>query len=58
MSPLSGGTSQPSTESVVAALEGTPYATGLDLGLLTDIKKYFEKIMEIYVLYSTHNSQG
>ncbi len=48
MSPLSGGTSQPSTESVVAALEGTPYATGLDLGLLTDIKKYFEKIMEIY----------
>lgn len=48
ISPLSGGTSQPATESAVAALVGTPYATGLDLGLLTDIKKYFEKIMEIY----------
>lgn len=48
MSPLSGGTSQPSTESIVAALEGTPYATGLDLNLLTEIKRYFERIMEVY----------
>ncbi len=40
--------SQPSTESAVAALEGTPYDTGLDLELLTEIKRYFEKIMEIY----------
>ncbi|MFZ1316398.1 MAG: sodium-extruding oxaloacetate decarboxylase subunit alpha [Methanothrix sp.] len=48
MSPLSGGSSQPATESLVAALQGTPYDTGLDLGLLTEIKRYFEKIMEIY----------
>ena len=48
MSPLSGGTSQPSTESVVAAMEGTHYATGLDLNLLTEIKRYFERIMEVY----------
>ena len=48
VSPLSGGTSQPSTESAVAALEGTPYATGLDLELLTEIKRYFEKLMEVY----------
>ena len=48
ISPLSGGTSQPSTESVVAALQGTPYDTGLDLGALTEIKRYFEKIMEFY----------
>ncbi|MCJ7445798.1 MAG: sodium-extruding oxaloacetate decarboxylase subunit alpha [Methanotrichaceae archaeon] len=48
ISPLSGGSSQPSTESLVAALENTPYDTGLDLELLTDIKRYFEKIMEIY----------
>jgi pyruvate carboxylase subunit B len=48
MSPLSGGSSQPSTESLVASLQGTPYDTGLDLELLTDIKRYFEKIMEIY----------
>jgi pyruvate carboxylase subunit B len=48
ISPLSGGSSQPSTESLVAALEGTPYNTGLDLGLLTEIKRYFEKLMEVY----------
>ncbi len=48
MSPLSGGTSQPATESLVASLQGTPYDTGLDLELLTEIKRYFEKIMEIY----------
>src|SRR5512136_929903 len=48
ISPLSGGTSQPSTESAVAALEGTSYATGLDLELLTDIKRYFEKLVEVY----------
>ena len=48
ISPLSGGTSQPSTESAVAALVGTPYATGLDLELLTEIKRYFEKLVEVY----------
>jgi pyruvate carboxylase subunit B len=48
ISPLSGGSSQPSTESLVASLQGTAYDTGLDLELLTDIKRYFEKIMEIY----------
>jgi len=48
MSPLSGGSSQPATESLVASLQGTPYDTGLDLELLTQIKRYFEKIMEIY----------
>ncbi|HOV81097.1 MAG TPA: sodium-extruding oxaloacetate decarboxylase subunit alpha [Methanothrix sp.] len=48
ISPLSGGSSQPATESLVASLQGTPYDTGLDLELLTEIKRYFEKIMEIY----------
>ncbi len=48
ISPLSGGSSQPATESLVASLRETPYDTGLDLGLLTEIKRYFEKIMEIY----------
>lgn len=48
VSPLSGGSSQPATESLVAALQGTPYDTGLDLELLTEIKRYFEKIVEIY----------
>jgi pyruvate carboxylase subunit B len=48
ISPLSGGTSQPATESAVAALVGTPYATGLDMELLTEIKRYFEKLVEVY----------
>ncbi len=48
ISPLSGGSSQPATESVVAAFKETPYDTGLDLELLTEIKRYFDKLMEIY----------
>ncbi|WP_369425294.1 sodium-extruding oxaloacetate decarboxylase subunit alpha [Methanothrix sp.] len=48
ISPLSGGSSQPSTESVVAAFRETPYDTGLDLELLTEIKRYFDKLMEVY----------
>ena len=48
ISPLSWGTSQPPTESIVAALQGTPYDTGLDLKLLTNIKKYFEEIRKKY----------
>ncbi|VVB89831.1 Pyruvate carboxylase subunit B [uncultured archaeon] len=42
------GTSQPPTETIVAALKGTPYDTGLDLFLLTEIKKYFEEVKEKY----------
>ncbi len=48
ISPLSWGASQPPTESMVAALQGTPYDTELDLKLLTHIKKYFEEIREKY----------
>lgn len=48
ISPLSGGSSQPSTESVVAAFRETPYDTGLDLELLTEIKRYFDKLMDVY----------
>ena len=49
ISPLSGGTSQPPTESMVAALQGTPYDTELDLKSLTAIKKYFDQIKEKYL---------
>jgi pyruvate carboxylase subunit B len=48
ISPLSWGTSQPPTESMVAALQGTEFDTGLDLKVLTAIKKYFDKIKEKY----------
>ncbi|HEY9206174.1 MAG TPA: sodium-extruding oxaloacetate decarboxylase subunit alpha [Candidatus Methanoperedens sp.] len=47
-SPFAWGTSQPPTETTVAALRGTPYDTGLDLYMLTEIKKYFEEIKEKY----------
>ncbi|MDO5815699.1 MAG: sodium-extruding oxaloacetate decarboxylase subunit alpha [Methanobrevibacter sp.] len=48
ISPLAWGTSQPPTESIVAALQGTEFDTGLDLNLLTHIKKYFEDIKDKY----------
>ena len=48
ISPLAWGTSQPPTESMVAALQGTEFDTGLDLKLLAHIKKYFEDIKEKY----------
>lgn len=48
ISPLAWGTSQPPTESIVAALKGTPCDTGLDLKLLSDIKKYFEELRKKY----------
>lgn len=48
MSPFAWGTSQPPTESIVAALQGTAYDTGLDLILLTEIKKYFKELKEKY----------
>jgi len=47
-SPLAWGTSQPPVESVVAALKGTPYDTGLDLELLSEIALYFRKLREEY----------
>jgi len=48
MSPFSFGTSQPATESIVGALQGTPYDTGLDLKLLAEIAEYFLKVREKY----------
>ncbi len=48
-SPLSGGTSQPSTESIVAALRGTPHDTKLDLKKLVEIAGYFRKLRADYI---------
>ena len=48
ISPLAWRTSQPPTESIVAALQGTEFDPELDLNLLTHIKKYFEDIKEKY----------
>jgi pyruvate/oxaloacetate carboxyltransferase len=53
LSPLSQGTSQPATESIVAALEGTAYATGLDLKLLGEIAKYFYGVRGKYAEFES-----
>jgi pyruvate carboxylase subunit B len=48
ISPLSGGTSQPPAESMVAALKGTEWDTGYDLALLMEIREYFLDIWYKY----------
>lgn len=49
MSPLALGTSHPATESMVAALKGTEYDTGLDIKKLTEIRDYFNTLREKYI---------
>jgi oxaloacetate decarboxylase alpha subunit len=46
MSPFALGTSQPATEVMAAAFEGTPYATGFDQELLSEIADYFRPYRE------------
>lgn len=48
MSPFAMGTSQPPTESIVAALQGTPRDTGIDLRALRDVRDECMKIREKY----------
>ena len=49
ISPMAMGTSQPPTEAMVAALQGTPYDTGIDLGKLDQVTKYFTPLREKYM---------
>ena len=49
MSPLALGTSHAPTESMVAALHGTKYDTGLDLKLLNEIREYFMPLRAKYI---------
>ena len=49
MSPLALGTSHPATESMVAALSGTEYDTGLDLAKLDDVRAHFAALREKYL---------
>jgi len=48
MSPFSMGTSQPPTESIVAALKGTPYDTGIDLLRLRNVRNTCLQVREKY----------
>ncbi|MBF0255513.1 MAG: sodium-extruding oxaloacetate decarboxylase subunit alpha [Gammaproteobacteria bacterium] len=53
ISSLAGGTSHPPTESMVAALRGTEYDTGLDLELLQEIGFYFYDVRKKYHQYES-----
>ncbi len=44
LAPFSSDTSQPCTETMVRALEGTPYDTGIDVQKLTPISKHFLEV--------------
>lgn len=48
MSPLSGGTSHPPTETFIAALQDTPYDTRLDLSQLTPIAAQLREARKKY----------
>lgn len=49
LSPLGMGTSHPATESMVAALAGTEYDTGLDLIKLNEVSRYFHTLRDKYL---------
>jgi oxaloacetate decarboxylase alpha subunit len=46
ISPFSMGTSQPATEVMVETFKGTPYDTGLDQNILSEIADYFRPYRE------------
>ena len=49
LSPLAMGTSQPPTETLVAALAGTERDTGIDLAQLDEVTKHFTGLREKYL---------
>ncbi len=49
LSPLALGTSHPATESIVAALQGTEYDTGLDLLKLNEVNQHFKGLRKKYM---------
>ncbi|MBE6777217.1 MAG: oxaloacetate decarboxylase subunit alpha [Ruminococcaceae bacterium] len=46
LSPLANGTAQPSTEALVATLNGTARDTGLDLEKLSDVAAHFRQVAD------------
>ena len=55
---MSGSTSQPNLNSVVAALANTPRATGLNLDSLNEFSDYWEKVREFYAPFDTAPKAG
>ncbi len=48
ISPLAGGTSHPTTETMVASLRNTPYDTGLNLEQFSPISDHFREVRRKY----------
>jgi pyruvate carboxylase len=55
---MSGSTSQPNLNSVVAALQNTPRDTGLNLDTLNEFSDYWEKVRELYAPFDTAPKTG
>jgi len=55
---MSGSTSQPNLNSVVAALEHTPRATGCDLAALNAISAYWDQVRALYAPFDTAPRSG
>ena len=53
ISPFAEGASHPATETMVNALAGTPYDTGLDIKLLGGVAEYFRHIRRKYWQYES-----
>ena len=53
ISAFAGGTSHPPTESLVAALAGTRFDTGLDLEALQEIGVYFREVRKKYARFES-----
>ena len=53
LSPLSGGTSHPPTESFIALLRGTPYDTGLDLATLPPVADVLRNARKKYCQFES-----
>ena len=55
---MSGSTSQPNLNSIVAALQHTPRDTGLDLAALNEFSNYWEQVRDFYSPFDTAPASG
>ncbi len=55
---MSGSTSQPNLNSIVAALQHTPRDTRLDLGTLNEFSDYWERVREYYTPFDIAPKTG
>ena len=55
---MSGSTSQPNLNSIVAALQHTPRETGLDLDTLNEFSDYWEQVRTFYAPFDTAPKSG